>query len=132
MPPVSGELIVQPSQVRRALTIGPSEFVLSLATRLVVVMTNSSQGCRRDLPPAVPTSAPGEAATPSLPKGPAPKRINHPIVGEMTLSFETLMLASSGGIMAATYLAEPGTRSANDLDLLHSRSARPLPPTSAT
>ncbi|WP_241979258.1 helix-turn-helix transcriptional regulator [Cryobacterium sinapicolor] len=30
------------------------------------------------------------------------KRINHPIVGEMSLNFETMMLPSSGGIMIAT------------------------------
>ncbi|GAB2454749.1 transcriptional regulator with XRE-family HTH domain [Conyzicola lurida] len=54
------------------------------------------------------------------------KRINHPIVGEMTLTFETLMLPSSGGIMISTYLAEPGSPSADALDLLRSWSAEPV------
>lgn len=53
------------------------------------------------------------------------KRINHPIVGEMTLTYETLMLPSSSGIIIATYLAEPGTPSADALDLLRSWTAHP-------
>jgi transcriptional regulator with XRE-family HTH domain len=53
------------------------------------------------------------------------KRINHPVVGEMTLSYETLVLPSSRGIVIATYLAEPGTPSADALNLLRSWSAQP-------
>lgn len=55
------------------------------------------------------------------------KRIRHPIVGEMTLSFETLALPSSSGIVIATYLAGPGTPSADALDLLRSWTAQPVP-----
>ncbi|PUB26878.1 hypothetical protein C8K30_105105 [Promicromonospora sp. AC04] len=51
------------------------------------------------------------------------KRINHPVVGEMTLAFETLTIPSNSGIVVATYLAEPGTPSADALDLLRSWTA---------
>lgn len=54
------------------------------------------------------------------------KRINHPLVGEMTLAYETLVLPSSSGIVIATYLAEPGSRSAEALDLLRSWTSHPL------
>jgi len=52
------------------------------------------------------------------------KRINHPIVGAMTLSYETLLLPSSSGIVVATYLAEPGSSSADALDMLRSWAAQ--------
>lgn len=54
------------------------------------------------------------------------KRINHPVVGEMILSYETLALPSNSGVVIATYLAEPGTRSADALDLLRSWAAQPV------
>lgn len=54
------------------------------------------------------------------------KRINHPVVGEMTLSYETLVLPSSRGIVVATYLAEPGSSSSDALDMLRSWSAQPV------
>jgi hypothetical protein len=57
------------------------------------------------------------------------KRIRHPIVGELTLEYETLALPSSSGIVIATYLAAPGTPSADALDLLRSWTAQPLQPT---
>lgn len=53
------------------------------------------------------------------------KRIHHPVVGEMTLSFETLVLPSSKGIVVATYLASPGSTTADALDVLQSWSAEP-------
>lgn len=53
------------------------------------------------------------------------KRIKHPIVGEMTLSYESILIPSNSGIVIATYLAEPGTASAEALDLLRSWSAEP-------
>lgn len=53
------------------------------------------------------------------------KRINHPVVGDMTLSYETLLLPSSSGIIVATYLAEPGSPSADALDMLRSWAAQP-------
>lgn len=54
------------------------------------------------------------------------KRINHPVVGEMTLAFESLTIPSAGGVVLATYLAEPGTPSADALDLLRSWTAQPI------
>lgn len=53
------------------------------------------------------------------------KRINHPVVGKMTLSFETLTLPSSDGIVIATYLPEPGSPSAEALALLGSWATEP-------
>ena len=59
------------------------------------------------------------------------KRINHPIVGEITLAYETLLLPSSSGIVIGTYLAEPGSTSADALDMLRSWTAQPLDSTSS-
>ncbi|MCJ1674479.1 helix-turn-helix transcriptional regulator [Rathayibacter sp. VKM Ac-2929] len=56
------------------------------------------------------------------------KRIKHPVVGEMTLSYESIVVPSNAGIVVATYLAEPGTPSADALDLLRSWSAQPVDP----
>lgn len=53
------------------------------------------------------------------------KRINHPVVGKITLFFETLTLPSSDGIVIATYLAEPGSTSADSLNVLRSWVAQP-------
>lgn len=53
------------------------------------------------------------------------KRIKHPVVGEMTLSYESIIIPSNNGIVIATYLAEPGTPSADALELLRSWSAQP-------
>jgi hypothetical protein len=53
------------------------------------------------------------------------KRINHPTVGEMTLSYETLTLPSSDGLVIAAYLAEPGSSSADALNMLRSWAAQP-------
>lgn len=53
------------------------------------------------------------------------KRIKHPVVGEMTLSYESILIPSNSGIVIATYLAEPGTPSADALDLIRSWSAQP-------
>lgn len=48
------------------------------------------------------------------------KAIRHPIVGELTLGFETLTLSSAPDVRIVTYLADPGTPSADALDLLRS------------
>jgi MmyB-like transcription regulator ligand binding domain len=58
------------------------------------------------------------------------KRINHPVVGEMTLGYESLALPSTPGIRLTTYLVEPGTPSADALNLLRSWIARPATDTS--
>lgn len=53
------------------------------------------------------------------------KRIVHPVVGEMTLGYQTLTVSSASKVRVATYLAEPGTPSADALDLLRSWTATP-------
>jgi hypothetical protein len=51
------------------------------------------------------------------------KRFRHPVVGELTLNFERFDLAADSGLTMFTYTAEPGTRSAEGLDLLASWAA---------
>jgi len=48
------------------------------------------------------------------------KAIRHPVVGELTVTFETLALASTPDVRIITYLTDPGTPSADALDLLRS------------
>jgi transcriptional regulator with XRE-family HTH domain len=48
------------------------------------------------------------------------KAIRHPVVGKLTLGFETLMLTSAPDVRIVTYLADPGSASADALDLLRS------------
>jgi transcriptional regulator with XRE-family HTH domain len=48
------------------------------------------------------------------------KVLRHPLVGEMTLSYETLKMPSDPGLFLSTYHAEPGTASAEALQLLAS------------
>ncbi|MFG2786953.1 helix-turn-helix domain-containing protein [Streptomyces sp. NPDC048419] len=51
------------------------------------------------------------------------KRLRHPLVGELTLSFESFRLADDDGLALTTYHAEPGTPSAEALRLLASWGA---------
>lgn len=51
------------------------------------------------------------------------KRINHPIVGEMELTYEAFELPADPGLQLSTYTAEPGTSSAEKLKLLASWAA---------
>lgn len=51
-------------------------------------------------------------------KGHGTKRLYHPLVGEMTLSFETLRLPDDHDLSLVTYHAQPGSRSADSLRLL--------------
>jgi len=53
------------------------------------------------------------------------KRLQHPIVGELTLSYETLTLDADDGLRLALYTAEAGSASQQALDLLASWTARP-------
>ena len=53
------------------------------------------------------------------------KRLQHPIVGELTLAFETLTLDADDGLRLALYTAEAGSASQQALDLLASWSATP-------
>jgi hypothetical protein len=47
------------------------------------------------------------------------KRLRHPIVGELELSYETLTLDADDGLRLALYTAEPDSTSQQALDLLH-------------
>jgi transcriptional regulator with XRE-family HTH domain len=53
------------------------------------------------------------------------KRIRHPIVGEMELSYEVMELPADPGLTLGVYTAEPGSRSAQALALLASWTATP-------
>ncbi|MEJ1156117.1 helix-turn-helix transcriptional regulator [Microbacterium marmarense] len=55
------------------------------------------------------------------------KRITHPVVGDMALSYQTLTTQSAPNVRLATYLAEIGSPSADALDLLRSWTADPVP-----
>ena len=56
------------------------------------------------------------------------KRIVHPLVGELTLTFERFDIAAESELTMFTYTAEPGTRSAEGVDLLASWAATPSAP----
>lgn len=58
------------------------------------------------------------------------KRFNHPVVGELELSFETMTLAADTGLLLFVYTAEPGSKSAEALNLLGSWAATPQTETS--
>jgi MmyB-like transcription regulator ligand binding domain len=51
------------------------------------------------------------------------KRFNHPIVGELELSFDRMQLMADTGLMMVAYTAEPGSRSREAFDLLASWAA---------
>jgi transcriptional regulator with XRE-family HTH domain len=51
------------------------------------------------------------------------KRINHPVVGELSLSFETMELPADTGLNMSVYTAEDGSASKQALDLLASWTA---------
>ena len=48
------------------------------------------------------------------------KRLNHPVVGELTIGYDVLAIQSTPGLSITTYLPEPGTPSADALDMLRS------------
>jgi transcriptional regulator with XRE-family HTH domain len=56
------------------------------------------------------------------------KRLHHPLVGELTLTYETMELAASPGLTIAVYTAEPGSKSEQALNLLASWTATPGEP----
>jgi transcriptional regulator with XRE-family HTH domain len=60
------------------------------------------------------------------------KRFNHPVVGELHLSFNRLDLAADPGLTLFTYAAEPGSRSEDALKLLGSWAATVDPAEPAT
>jgi transcriptional regulator with XRE-family HTH domain len=51
------------------------------------------------------------------------KRFHHPVVGELTLTFEMMELAGDPGLNLLTFTAEPGTKSHEALNLLGSWAA---------
>ena len=53
------------------------------------------------------------------------KRLHHPVVGELELSYETLTLDADDGLRLALYTAEVGSASQQALDLLASWTATP-------
>jgi transcriptional regulator with XRE-family HTH domain len=55
------------------------------------------------------------------------KRLHHPIVGELEVSYETLTLDADDGLRMALYTAEDGSASQQALDLLASWTATPEP-----
>jgi MmyB-like transcription regulator ligand binding domain len=59
------------------------------------------------------------------------KRIRHPVVGELTVAYERLALASTPDVHLTGYLTDPGTPSAHALDLLrdHCRGTGTAPST---
>jgi hypothetical protein len=59
------------------------------------------------------------------------KHFNHPVVGELHLSFNRLDLAADPGLTVFTYTAEPGSRSEEALKLLGSWAATVDPAESA-
>jgi transcriptional regulator with XRE-family HTH domain len=53
------------------------------------------------------------------------KHFHHPIVGDLTLTFETMQLTADTGLTMAVYTAEPGSKSEEALNLLASWTATP-------
>ena len=51
------------------------------------------------------------------------KRFHHPVVAELELTYETMTLTADPGLTLFVYTAEPGTRSAEAIDLLASWAA---------
>ena len=55
--------------------------------------------------------------------GSGTKRFHHPVVGELTLAYEELMITADPGLVLMVYTAEPGSPSAERLQLLASWAA---------
>ncbi|TDE11479.1 helix-turn-helix transcriptional regulator [Jiangella asiatica] len=66
------------------------------------------------------------------PKTAGVKRFVHPMVGELTLSYETLAIASAPGQLLVVYHAEPGSPSERALALLGSATASAAEPAPRT
>ena len=60
------------------------------------------------------------------------KRIRHPVVGELELDYEVMDVSADDGLTISVYSAEPGSRSAEALDLLASWTVTPEPATALT
>ena len=55
------------------------------------------------------------------------KRLHHPTVGDLELDYEVMQLSADSGLLLAIFSAEPGSRSAEALDLLASWTTTPEP-----
>lgn len=53
------------------------------------------------------------------------KTFNHPVVGEMTLAYEGMAMESEPGLSITIYAAEPGSPSAERMQLLANLGATP-------
>lgn len=53
------------------------------------------------------------------------KRLHHPTVGDLDLEYEVMEISADSGLRLAVFSAEPGSRSAEALDLLASWVAKP-------
>jgi transcriptional regulator with XRE-family HTH domain len=53
------------------------------------------------------------------------KRFHHPVVGDLTVTYETMELVADAGLMMFVYTAEPGSKSEEALNLLASWAATP-------
>jgi transcriptional regulator with XRE-family HTH domain len=64
------------------------------------------------------------------------KRLCHPVIGELELDYEVMDVSADDGLTISVFSAEPGSRSAQALDLLASWTATPehasTPPTNRT
>ncbi len=56
------------------------------------------------------------------------KRLRHPIVGDLELTYEAMALSADTGLTMFAYTAEPGTKSEQALQLLGSWAATPVEP----
>ncbi len=56
------------------------------------------------------------------------KRVHHPIVGDLELSYEAMELSADRSLIMFAYTAEPGTKSEQALQLLGSWAAAPVEP----
>jgi hypothetical protein len=59
--------------------------------------------------------------------GTGTKRFNHPDVGELVLAYEELAITAEPGLVLIIYTAEPGSPSAERLQLLASLAAEQTP-----
>ncbi|GGM86291.1 transcriptional regulator [Terrabacter tumescens] len=64
--------------------------------------------------------------------GTGTKRFNHPVVGELTLAYEELAITAEPGLVLMVYTAEPGSPSAERLQMLASWAADTPSPTATT
>jgi transcriptional regulator with XRE-family HTH domain len=59
------------------------------------------------------------------------KAVHHPLVGEVTFTYESMELVADPGLTMFVYTVEPGSKSEQALNLLASWAATPEPPESA-